>query len=680
MTGGGSDARLARAAASLGLATSFVDAVGVRQSASPESLRAVAAAVAGAPGATAAEVVDLADRRAAEAAARVVAPVVVAWQPGPVRVAVSPPPGARTMTVAVVPDGGTGVVWDAPVPADATVDLDALGIGAGRHHIDVAFDGPNARADTATVFVAPRVLPALGGQPQWGVFAPVWSAWTRRRPEVHLNQLDAVAAWVQPHGATLVGTLPMLATFLDQPADPSPYSPVTRRWWNEAVVDLDACVGMASCGEARRLRAAVAPADPSQPWDPVAHWARVRPVLAALSAHVDAHPALRAGLDAFIADRPEVVRYASFRAMVERTGTGWHNWPVPGRLDVAGDDPGVRLWAYAQWQVSTQLVALSQRLAGRGQQLYLDLALGSGGDGYDTWVSPGLFGWGAAVGAPPDAFFTGGQNWGFPPVVPDAARADGHGYLAGCLAAHFEVCGVLRLDHVMGLQRVFWVPDGASPADGVYVAQPFEELLAVLAVEADRAGASVIGENLGTVDPSMTAAMVDHGLYGMYVGQFEVPSDDDGALRRPDATVLASLNTHDTPSFAGWLAADDVDRRLAAGLLDDRGADEARRERGRQVGRLAAGLVAAGRLDPSVVPGWRDLLAGFVADLAASDAAAVLVSVDDLVGATEPQNVPGTPADRPNWVLRLPVPVDDLADDPWVDGVLAAVAAARRAR
>lgn len=680
MTGGASDGQLARAAASVGLAATFVDAVGVRQSASPESLRAVAAAVLGVPGATAAEVVGLAAQRAAADADRVVAPVVVAWQPGPVRVPVSPPAGASTMTVVVTAEGGDAVTWDAAVPGDGVVDLGPLGMGPGRHRLHVAFDGPGQRSGAATVLVAPRVLPGFGGTPQWGVFAPVWSAWTRQRPEVHLNQLDVVSAWLQPHGATLVGTLPLLATSVDHRADPSPYSPVTRQWWNEAVVDLDACVGMATCDQARQLRAAVAPPDPSKPWDPVAHWARVRPVLAALSAHVDADAGLRAGLDAFVADRPEVVRYASFRAMVERTGTDWHNWPEPGRLGVSDHDADVRMWVYAQWQVSTQLVDLARRLGDRGQKLYLDLALGSGGDGYDTWANPGLFGWGAAVGAPPDEFFTAGQNWGFPPVVPDVARADGHDYLAGCLAAHLEVCAVLRLDHVMGLQRVFWVPDGGTPADGVYVTQPFDELLAVLAVQADRAGAAVIGENLGTVDPSMTQAMVDHGVYGMYVGQFEVPAGGDEPLRRPDATVLASLNTHDTPSFAGWLAADDVDRRLESGLLDDDSAAEARRNRRHQIERLAGELVAAGHLEPSADPTWRDLVAGFVVELAASDAAGVLVSVDDLVGGTEPQNVPGTPADRPNWVVRLPVGIDELAVDPWVNGVLDGVAAARRHR
>jgi len=576
------------------------------------------------------------------------------------------------------------------------IDLDGLDLPVGRHRLQVTCrptggDRPSPlRRDDATVVVAPTRLPRFADNARlWGVFVPVWSAWSARRPEVHLGQLDRVGEWTAAFGAQLVGTLPMLATFLDEPRDPSPYSPVSRQWWNEALVDLDACVGIADCAEALALRSGVVPDDPSAPYDASTQWIATRAVLAALSAHGRDVPAIVTQVDAFVAANPGVVDYARFRATVERTGTGWHAWEPAarhGQLGADVHDADVRMWIHAQWEVHRQLAALGARMDSRGQQLYLDLALGANGDGFDTWSNQPLFGWGAAVGAPPDEFFTAGQNWGFPPVRPELSRATGHDYVAACLRAHLQVCTVLRLDHVMGFQRLFWIPDGMTAADGVYVRQPMEELLAVLSVEAWRAGAVVIGENLGTVDPGVDRAMDVHGLYGMYVGQFEIPADPDVDMALPGPGVLASVNTHDTPSFAGWLAADDADRRRDMGLLDDAGVAAQRNVRAAQVARLRVELAQRALSDPAADdpavaddPATVSLLAGLLEMLGASDAPAVLASVDDLVAAVEPQNVPGTPADRPNWVLRLPVDMNDLAGDKRVTEVLVRLNASRLA-
>ena len=707
-------------AAWLGVSATYHDVFGTVHHASTESLQAVAGVLVGQPGASVGELAEAVRQRQQSMATRLVPDVVVAWQPGPVVVAVTVPPGVRRIAMSVTldphgddgggvrslvvdPAGGTtggsagGATGDRPGDRRVVeVDLAGLELPIGRHRLRVTAEtqgGPGSNAlgpDDATVVVAPLQLPRFADDARlWGVFAPVWSAWSHRRPEVHLGQLDAVGAWTAAHGAKLVGTLPMLATFLDRPVDPSPYSPVSRQWWNEALVDLDACVGISECADAGSLRALVGPADPAAPYDAPGQWARTRAVLAALAAHASESGTLASLVDAFVADNPGVVEYARFRATVERTGTGWHAWPEAarrGHLDARANDADVRMWIHAQWEVRRQLADLGSHMDGRGQRLYLDLALGANGDGFDTWTDQALFGWGAAVGAPPDEFFTAGQNWGFPAVLPGASRSTGHEYVAGCLRAHLQVCTVLRLDHVMGLQRLFVIPDGMGADGGAYVNQPLQELLAVLSVEAWRAGAVVIGENLGTVDPGVVDAMDRHGLYGMYVGQFEVPTDANTTMVLPGPGVLASVNTHDTPSFAGWLAADDADRRRDMGLLDDAGVIAQRQLRATQVARLRSELVRRRALDGDTVgpagSGPADdsvaLLAGLLEVMGATDAPAVLVSVDDLVGAVEPQNVPGTPAERPNWVLRLPVPLDDLIADPRVASVLQRLDAARR--
>lgn len=702
---------LARLAADLGIATTYRDVFGVVHAANPDAVVAVAGALLGHSGAHAGDLADLGARHHAQRRARCVPHVVVSWQPGPVVVVVDAGSDAQRINVTVIPDpvsvpsgsgggvdgsgsrasGGANVAVDVDDRRESgepvTVDLGALQLGSGRHRLTVTVEGraTGTSCDT-TLMVAPRVLPGFAREDRlWGLFAPVWSAWSDRRPDVHLGQLDELGVWGARHGARLVGTLPLLSGFYDQFADPSPYSPVSRRWWNEAVVDVRRCPGAGDLAWVDNVppEAPVCPPDPAQRWDPLRHWKALRAVLVRLADHAFSNPGLRGALETWMDHHPEVVAYAGFRATVERLGVSWHTWGASDHARAtAGDrsDPSVQLWLYAQWAIDTQLADLNRAMDARNQLLYLDLALGSHGDGFDTWRSPASFAWNTAVGAPPDALFAGGQNWGFPPVRPHQAQADGHREFAACLAAHLRHCQVLRLDHVMGLQRLFWIPDGASPADGLYVSQPLEELLAVLSIEAWRHGAVVIGENLGTVDPGVTDAMGTHGLYGMYVGQFEVPGDPEVPMAVPPATALASLNTHDTPTFAGWLCGDDLQRRHDLGLCDTEGLAAEQAQRQAQVERLHTELAPWGA--PAVESGDDNgrsgLLGAWLALLGASDAPAVLVSVDDLAGVVEPQNVPGTPPDRPNWVHRLPVPLEGLASDPEVQATLTRLAAMRR--
>jgi 4-alpha-glucanotransferase len=247
---------------------------------------------------------------------------------------------------------------------------------------------------------------------------------------------------------------------------------------------------------------------------------------------------------------------------------------------------------------------------------------------------------------------------------------------------------VLRLDHILGLQRLYWVPDGAPPTEGVYVRQPLEELVAVLAVEAARAGAAVVGEDLGTVDDTVRHAMARHGVAGMYVAQFAVPADRSAEVQWPHAGQLAAVNTHDMPTFCGWMSAADAGHRRRAGLIDDDGVVAVVGERAQEVRSLRRALGVPDPAPAERTPagtsggsgptaGWQELLAALLARLGESEAEAVLVSVDDLVGATEQQNVPGTPWSRPNWVVRLPESLDALAADEWVAATLRRLSAAR---
>ncbi len=335
--------------------------------------------------------------------------------------------------------------------------------------------------------------------------------------------------------------------------------------------------------------------------------------------------------------------------MAHRLGTGWNHWPERlqrGRIEASDFDVGIAArHVYAQWAMDAQMAELSDRLARRGQHLYLDLPVGAAADGFDTWIDRDAYAWGAAVGAPPDDFFALGQNWGFPPLQPEVGRAEGHRHLAECLRHHMAYAGMLRLDHVMGLHRLFWVPDGMEAHEGVYVRYPTDEQFAVVAIESHRSGCVVVGEDLGTVPDEVRDAMDRHRVLRSYVAEFSLLGGPSDALVAPDRRSVASVDTHDTPTFAAWVEA-----------LDQQDRD-----------RLSAQV------------GTSDLLGGVLSTLADSDAPALLVTLEDLVGQTEPQNVPGTGSDRPNWVVRLPVPLRELASAPDVVARLSQVQARRLA-
>jgi 4-alpha-glucanotransferase len=546
-----------------------------------------------------------------------------------------------------------------------------LEVGAARHQ--------------ATLVVAPRrVERPAWDERTWGVVAPLYALRPAMAMGPHVGELAEIGRWIDAEGGRLVGTLPMLATYLDEPCDPSPYTPVSQRFWNELYLDLAAAPELAASPEARaRLtdpatQRGIAELGAADRFDHRAQYRLLRPVLEDLAASFFAAPAsTRAEFDRWLAAEPTVGAYAAFRAATDRTGTGWHAWGTgAGRLPAGtdADGPEARLHQYVQWTMRRQLADVAAELAGREQRLYLDLPVGTHGDGFDTWSNHELFAWGCGVGAPPDDFFSEGQNWGFPPVSPVAARDQGHRHLAACLRHHMSAAGMLRLDHVMGFHRLYWVPDGADARDGVYVHYPREELFAVLAVESHRSGCRVLGEDLGTVPDEVRDAVDEHGLLGMYVSQFQLPRDGD-PIPEPTDRQVASIDTHDTPTFAGWMAGLDIEIRRGMGLLDERETGAAYGERQRHVDHLMGALQRAGLLgDPA---GPHDTLVALLAFLGSSPAASVLVGVDDLVGETEPQNVPGTALDRPNWVRKLPGPIRELDADPRVRRALETLQSAR---
>ena len=479
------------------------------------------------------------------------------------------------------------------------------GFAPGRHRL--RFELGTRHAD-ATLIAAPTHIHGGTSRRAWGVFAPVYALHDRRSSAAgDIGTLDRFAQWTAKRGGTVIGTLPILAMFAGhgkEPCEPSPYAPVSRRYWNELYLDLAALPELAGTSDPAD---APAPArtDASRLLDLPGLAATRRPLLEAAAARARETPARRVELERWLEVHTEVRAYAEFRAATEGSGRD-----------------GVSFHEYAQFALAEQLTRLAGSLDERGQSLYIDLPVGTHLEGYDVAARPDLFATDASVGAPPDDFQPAGQNWGFPPLDPVAARADGHGYFASCLDEQLRYARLLRLDHVMGLHRLWMIPAGASAADGAYVHYPAEEHWATICMVAQRHGATIVGENLGTVPPATNRAMRRHRALGIWVAQFELPGEDDGIIEPPGASVLACLDTHDLATFATWWHGLAPGRRAA----------------------LLTALRLAGELDaeagatiaPDVV------LAATLAWLGRSRAPIVLATLEDLWLEPEPQNIPGS--------------------------------------
>jgi len=572
--------------------------------------------------------------------------------------------------------------------SEAALLLPLRRLPLGYHRLTVEARGISA---SSLVISAPRVVPPPGepGQPTrtWGVFLPLHALRSARSWGAgDFTDLDRLVEWTGRLGGRSVATLPLLATFPDHASAPSPYSPASRLFWNELFLDVTAVPEVAFSDQARallestRLQREVATLRASRLVDYRKIWTAKRRVLEALVRAFFATPSLRRDdFERWLKLRPEAEDYASFRAACERRGP-WPQWPSPerdGRLRARTtpvEEGARRYHAYAQWLSEQQLAAVSERAQRQGVRLYFDLPLGVHPAGYDVWRERQAFALGVSAGAPPDAFFSGGQDWGLPPPHPDRIREQGYRYQVACLRNLVRYAGVLRLDHVMALHRLFWVPHGMGPRHGVYVRYRPDEQYAILSLEAARAGALVVGEDLGTVPSGVRRSLRRHGMLRSHILQFELEPNVRSAIRPPPRDAVASIGTHDTPTFASFWRGLEIEDRQRWGWI---AAAEARRERAAREALRSAllgflrrqgwlGVAEAAR--PSAPETEAAVLRACLAHLAAGPAQMVVVALEDLWLEPRPQNVPGTTDEYPNWRRPARFAFDSFRGRPQVAG------------
>jgi 4-alpha-glucanotransferase len=526
----------------------------------------------------------------------------------------------------------------------------------------------------------------------WGAFMPLYAL---RTPSDwgcgDFTDLAAFQSWLHSLGASVMATLPLLASFLrpeDGQFEPSPYAPASRLFWNELFIDPSRVPELENSAEARALLASDELRRELEELrdKPLVDYARSmaakRRVLEVLASGFFATPGARwAEFEAFVKRNPAVEDYARFRAAFEKQGQAWVLWPEPaqsGTLQPGDYDPAVAQYhMYVQWVAQAQVDQLCLAARAGGLGLYLDMPLGVHPDSYDVWRGRGLFAREASAGAPPDSFFAAGQDWGFPPLHPERDREQGYRYFISYVQQLMSMAGILRIDHVAGLHRLYWIPRGLSAKEGVYVHYHGDELYAILCLESHRTQTIVVGEDLGTIPNYVRHAMDRHQVRRMFVQMFAMHDDPEMPLGPVDAGTVASLNTHDLPLFAGLWYGVDIDTMQQLGFLSEAAA--AREWVGRNKQKAAMRKHFGLELADEGTACWQ-IMQRVTQHLVEGDASVALISMEDLWLEREPQNVPGTWRERPNWRRKAALSFADFTRHGEVLGILNDVNQRRRGR
>jgi 4-alpha-glucanotransferase len=503
-------------------------------------------------------------------------------------------------------------------------------------------------------------------------------------------------------GAAYLGVSPLHMLFPGDRERASPYYPSDRRFVDPIFIDALDDSGLSRDEKLSAALAGLAPEFAAASATRYVEYADVwRSKRAALEARSAAFGRLRAARpsDPLVADYHAFARsggetlrrFAAFQAAANgEAGEDWRRWPQdlrdgePKAVDhaIERNRQGFEFALFCQWLADRQLARAAERARGRGLEIgfYRDLAVGAAPDGAESWAHAGALARGVTIGAPPDPFSTQGQNWNLPAPNPLAGAREGWASLSAVYRANMRHAGMLRIDHAMGLNRLFLIPEGARPAEGAYLSYPFDDLIGHVALESERARCMVVGEDLGTVPEGFRDRMTRANIAGMRVLWFE----RDGARVRPPqsypALSVACVATHDLATLAGWRQGADIGERLMLGLLTLAQADAAIAERREEKRGLVEALLAAGLIAtaPSEDAPLSDTIAGAVHALIGR-AGSILAHAqfDDLIGGTVQTNLPGTDRERPNWRLKAGPDVAAAFANPRARAILAALAKGR---
>jgi 4-alpha-glucanotransferase len=618
------------------------------------------------------------------------------------RVRVQVPPGVAVADVDLTVTEETGQRWreKRTLRRSSYMTLPTR-LPYGYHQVLVEMGSVRAEQSLIVVpksCVTPEMR--LGKKKVMGIVANLYAL--RREHDWGIGDLGTLASlveWSAGRGAAFVGINPLHALFNRGP-EISPYSPVSRLFRNAIYVDVEMVPELAASERAREIlsaqgtRLALRALREAAFVDYDGVIALKERVLSELhrTFRERTNDARRREYEDFVRLRdPELTLFATWMTIAEDSGIpDWRKWPAalqsPDSPTVtslrAAQADRIDFFRWLQFEAQQQLAAVAARARALGMPMgvYQDLAIGTSPGGSDSWSNQDLFLSGAAIGAPPDPYSSTGQNWQLPPISPRALRAQRYRYWIQLLRRAFEHAGALRIDHVMGLFRMFWIPDGGTGQDGAYVRFEPRDLLGILALESVRRDALVVGEDLGVVPAEVPPAMKKWGVLSSKVLYFERDTNGFKPANRYPVQSLATANTHDLPSLTGFWKERDVELKKQVGLINS--PDEERAEKGQRARDKKALLE---RLDLAPPRSYeeaqfpRRLTAAAHDFLCSTPSALVGVSLDDLTGEGDPVNVPGVGQDKyPCWRRKSRMTIEEIGWSFAVDDTIRC--AGRRAK
>jgi len=561
----------------------------------------------------------------------------------------------ETPTWVIRRDDGLDVPFDAELEAEDGGTVRVCGhltpeeLPLGYHILR-----PRAEDRPIRLIVSPGVCPLPPRM--WGWAVQLYAMRSRSSWGMgDLGDLRALCSWsASSEGAGFVLVNPLHAVAPTPGQQASPYYPASRRWRNPIYLRVEDVPGAGAAPSVDQLAGAGRELNTSARIDRSEVWRLKRAALESIwTQSASGSPEW----EGWVSDQGAALSgFAAWCALADEHGPDWRRWPAglqrpynPAVARFASEHRDrVRFHSWLQWLADRQLRAA----AGAGAAVVTDLAIGADPAGADAWQWQDVLAPGVTVGAPPDEFNPGGQDWGLPPFDPWRLRASGYESFAQMVRAAIASGGGLRVDHVAGLFRLFWIPSGMSPADGVYVRYPWQDLLNILALEVGRAGGFAVGEDLGTVEPEAREALARWRVLSYRLLWFE-----DGPPSEWPELALAAVTTHDLPTISGVLTGADLEARRAIGVEVDHAAEVGLRDR---LGRVCG---------PDALLDVSDAVRAVYGSLASSPSLLVTATLDDVLEVDERPNQPGTVDQWPNWSIALPVPLEDIEIDPRVQAV-----------
>jgi 4-alpha-glucanotransferase len=501
------------------------------------------------------------------------------------------------------------------------------------------------------------------------------------------TDLSRIVEWTADLGGGFVGINPLHVITNNRPLGISPYSPISRLYKNPVYLDVTAVPDVAESSTAPDLidsdgfQSRVRALKNSMLVD-YKNAASIKVTVLQLAfdsfyeTHVIKSSPRGREFESYVRSEGKLLEdFALFTAIQEKTGiASWRDWPAEYR-DISSpevetfrkdNEPEILFHQYVQWLIDGQHQEVAERARQLGMPvgLYHDLAVGSSGDGFDAWIGKDIIAKGIDVGAPPDDFNPSGQNWGFPPFDPEKMRRSGYEFMVQTLRKNMLHAGALRIDHALGMFRLFWIPQGAKPYQGAYVHYASEDILRIIALESIRNRTIVIAEDLGTVGEDVRETLARFRMLSYKVLYFErnYPDPSFKIPERYTDLALCTVTTHDLPTICGYWAGRDIQEKTKLGLYPN---DELRQrqiqERERDRGLLLQALKSQGLLpdnfstDPSslciMIP---SLCLTIYEYLSLTPSRLLAVSLDDIIGTMDQQNMPNTVDTYPNWRRKTP--------------------------